>query len=218
VTGVVFDFGNVLYHFDYRRMARELAGEAGFPLLDGFVGSPLQIAYETGRANLEDVLAGFSKMGFPVSRERFLEAFLAVFDPVEGMASLVETLAARRPLGLLSNTCPEHARLFIETVPEMRHIPARVYSFEVGHMKPHPEIYLAAARAMALPPEELVFTDDIPDLAAAAEAVGMTGIPFHGAADLARHLAGLGFTELIGWEPPPGDGASETVKEPGPQD
>jgi HAD superfamily hydrolase (TIGR01509 family) len=199
VTGVVFDFGNVLYHFDYRRMARELAGEAGFHLLDGFIGSPLQIAYESGRADLDDVLAGFARMGFPVSRQRFLEAFLSVFDPVAGMADLVRTLAAHRPLGLLSNTCPEHARLFIETVPELRHIPTRVYSFEVGQMKPHPAIYLAAVSAMGLPAEELAFTDDIPELAAAAAAVGMTGIPFRGAKQLARRLAALGFTEMEGW-------------------
>ena len=203
MTGVVFDFGNVLYHFDYRRMARELAGEAGSALLDEFVGSPLQIAYESGRADLDDVLAGFARGGFPISRARFLEAFLAVFDPVEGMAELVHTLAARRPLGLLSNTNPEHARLFIETVPELRHIPARVYSFEVGHMKPHPAIYQAAATAMGLPAEELAFTDDVPELATAASAVGMTGIPFRSAADLARQLVGLGFVELDGWDAAP---------------
>ena len=203
MTGVVFDFGNVLYHFDYRRMARALAAAAGSRLLDEFVGSPLQLAYETGRADLDDVLAEFARKGFRISRERFLEAFLDVFDPVEGMAELVRTLAARRPLGLLSNTCPEHARLFIETVPELRYISARVYSFEVGHMKPHPAIYRAAATAMGLPAEELAFTDDVPELATAASAVGMTGIPFRGAADLARRLAALGFTELDGWDAAP---------------
>ncbi len=203
MTGVVFDFGNVLYHFDYERMAQELAGDAGSRLLEEFVGSPLQIAYESGRAHLDDVLAGFTRMGFPISRQRFLEAFLGVFDPVEGMADLVRTLASRRPLGLLSNTSPEHARLFIETVPELRHIPTRVYSFEVGHMKPHPAIYRAAATAMGLPAEELAFTDDVPELATAASAVGMTGIPFRGAADLARRLVRLGFIELEDWEASP---------------
>jgi len=200
---MVFDFGNVLYHFDYPRMARQLAGDDASHVLDQFIGSPLQIAYETGRAQLEDVLAGFAELGFPVTRQRFLEAFLDVFDPVEGMAELVRTLARHRPLGLLSNTCPEHARLFIETVPELHHIPTRVYSFEVGHLKPHPAIYAAAVTAMGIPAEELVFTDDLPELATAAAAVGMTGIPFRGAADLARRLAGLGFSELEDWSAPP---------------
>lgn len=210
MTGVVFDFGNVLYHFDYQHMARQLAGEAGPRLLAEFVGSPLQIAYESGRTGLDDVLAGFARQGFRISRERFLEAFLAVFDPVEDMAALVRTLAAQRPLGLISNTNPEHARLFIETVPEMHFIPTRVYSFEVGRMKPHPEIYRAAARAMKLPAEELVFTDDLPELAMAAEAVGMTGVPFRSAKDLARRLAGLGFTELHGWDAAPGAPVTRT--------
>ena len=145
---------------------------------------------------LADVLVELARNGFPVSRERFLEAFLSVFEPVAGMARIVERLAATRPLGLLSNTCPEHARLFIETVPELSYIPARVYSFEVGHMKPHPSIYDAAARAVGLPGEELVFIDDIPEFAVAAQAVGMTGVPFRGASDLARRLIELGFREL----------------------
>lgn len=198
MTGVVFDFGNVLYDVDYAKMATRLAGRDGPALLRGFQGSAMQMAYESGRAGLEDLLQELSRLGYPVAEAQFLEAFLDVFTPVPGMAEVVARLARRRPLGLLSNTCPEHARLFIERAPELRHIPSRVYSFEVGCMKPDPGIYSAAVRAVGVAGEELVFVDDVPEFAAAAASAGMVGVPFRGAAQLSRRLVQLGFTELAG--------------------
>ncbi|MBI5442172.1 MAG: hypothetical protein HY900_13295, partial [Deltaproteobacteria bacterium] len=141
IRGVVFDFGNVLYHVDYAAMARRLAGDRAGELLERFVGSPLQLAYETGRTDLGGVLRGLEQAGFPCSREAFLAAYLDIFSPVAGMAELLAAVAARVPVGLLSNTSPEHARLAIEAMPEVRHVSARAYSFELGAMKPDPRLY-----------------------------------------------------------------------------
>jgi FMN phosphatase YigB (HAD superfamily) len=190
--GVVFDFGNVLYHVDYPAMARRLAGDRAGELLGRFVGSPLQIAYETGRADLGGVLWGLAAAGFPCGREAFVDAYLSIFRPVDGMAELLAAAAARVPVGLLSNTSPEHARLFIERVPEFSLFAGRVYSFEVGAMKPAPTLYRAIAERLGMPPEDLVYVDDIEEYARGAEAVGMAGVPFRGAADLRTRLAALG--------------------------
>jgi FMN phosphatase YigB (HAD superfamily) len=198
VTGVVFDFGNVLYSVDYGRMARRLAGERGEELLAAFVGSPLQIAYETGRADLAEVLRGLGRAGFGVGEEEFLEAYLGIFDPVPGAAELLGRLAEARPLGLLSNTSAEHARLFIERVPEFRHLRARVYSFELGCMKPDPRLYREAARRLGVAPGELAYVDDIEAYARGAAGVGMAGLWFTGIERLRGELAGLGFREVEG--------------------
>lgn len=199
VRGVVFDFGNVLYAVDYPAMARQLAGERAAELLEVFVGSPIQIAYETGRAELEDVLAQLALSGFSCRRSRFLEAYLGIFQPEPGMRALLERLAARRPLGLLSNTSPEHARLFIERTPELAFFTTRAYSFEVGCMKPDPRTYRTVAARLEVRPEGLVYTDDVESYALAAAAVGMTPVPFRGAEDLAQRLCALGFVELDGF-------------------
>ncbi len=198
MTGVVFDFGNVLYRVDYGAMARALGGERAPDLTRAFVGSPVQLAYETGAADLADVLRALARAGFPVTRARFLEAYLAIFTPVPGMAALLAALAATRPLGLLSNTSPEHARLFIEAVPEFRHFAARAYSFEVGCMKPDPRTYREIACRLRLAPRELAYVDDIEAYARGAEAVGMVGIPFFDAGNLAAALRALGFPEAGG--------------------
>jgi len=192
VTGVVFDFGNVLYRVDYPAMARELAGERAEALLSAFVGSPLQVAYETGRADLADVLRALAGLDFPVTRERFLDAYLGIFSPVPGSRELVARLAEVAPLGLLSNTSAEHARLFIERTPEFPLFQAAAYSFEMGWMKPDRRAYVEISRRLGVPPSELVYTDDVEEFAAAAGEAGMTGVPFRSADDLSRQLTGLG--------------------------
>lgn len=195
MTGVVFDFGNVLYAVDYPAMARDLAGEREGELLRAFVGSPIQIAYESGDADLAEVLRELRRQGFPCSRARFLDAYLGIFAPVPGVRPLLERLAAHRPLALLSNTSPEHARLFIQRTPEFALFRARAYSFELGCMKPDRRTYLAAASRLGVSPAELAYVDDMELYANGASAVGMAGVAFRGAADLSRRLQALGFNE-----------------------
>jgi FMN phosphatase YigB (HAD superfamily) len=196
VTGAVFDFGNVLYQVDYPSMGRALAGDRGEELLAAFEEGNLRIDYESGRASLDDVLREMGHSGFSIPRRRFLEAYLSIFSPVPGALSLVQTLAAHRPLGLLSNTSPEHARLFIEKTPESGCFRERVYSFEVGHMKPAPQTYREICRRLGLPGSELAYTDDVEEYALASSRLGMVGIPFRGVRSLGLRLLQLGFSEL----------------------
>ncbi len=196
MTGVVFDFGNVLYTVDYPRMARTLFDDRAEEFLGRFVKSPVQVAYETGKVELRELLRAFGRAGFPIARGPFLEAYLSIFDPVPEVGALVQRLAERRPLGLLSNTSPEHARLFIEKTPEFGLFTEVVYSFQVGHMKPAPVIYRTLASRLELPLSELAFTDDVEEFVAAAAGLGMAGVLFRNAGDLRARLAGMGFAEL----------------------
>jgi len=194
--GVIFDFGNVLYRVDYEAMAQRLAGERASSFLAAFVGAPVQIAYETGRLELPEVLRQLRDVGFPTSRRRFLDAYLAVFSPIPGMRALLARLARHRPLGLLSNTSRVHAQDFIETTREFRCFRARAYSFELGCMKPDPRTYRTIAHRLGLPPEDLVYVDDVEPYARAATSEGMVGVRFLDAPHLAGTLLGQGFSEL----------------------
>jgi epoxide hydrolase-like predicted phosphatase len=51
-----------------------------------------------------------------------------------------------------------------------------VISGEVGLRKPDPAIYVLAARQLGLPPEQIVFVDDLRPNVRAAAAVGMVGV------------------------------------------
>lgn len=63
-----------------------------------------------------------------------------------------------------------------------------VNSARVGLAKPDPRIYRLAASLAGVRPERCLFVDDNEQNVAAATALGMQGVHFHGAADLERAL------------------------------
>ncbi len=62
-------------------------------------------------------------------------------------------------LGLVSNASSP-ARRLVETLGLAPFFDALVFSFEVGSVKPEPEIYLAACRCLSVPPRGCLFVGD----------------------------------------------------------
>jgi putative hydrolase of the HAD superfamily len=71
-------------------------------------------------------------------------------------------------------------------------------SFEVGAVKPEPEIYLRCLSALGVSPEEALFVDDRAVNIEGARALGMHAVLFEGEDALAAEVAGLG----LGWPLP----------------
>jgi putative hydrolase of the HAD superfamily len=75
----------------------------------------------------------------------------------------VRALASRWPLAIVSDTGfasgVAQDRL-LATDGLLDHFAVRVYSCDVGHAKPHPEPFLAAARALGLHPSEILHVGD----------------------------------------------------------
>jgi len=158
-------------------------------------GSPNPIhALERGEcsgAEFEQMLAAqlFRVDGGAVAAEGLLQRMFAASLPV---AAMYDTIRALRGAGLrtalLSNSwgCDEYPRAdfpgLFDTV---------VISGEVGMRKPEEGIFLHAAQALGLPPQECVFIDDIEANVAAAVACGMTGVHHTGAAATAAELQAL---------------------------
>jgi glucose-1-phosphatase len=63
-----------------------------------------------------------------------------------------------------------------------------VYSHETGIPKPDPRSYEVACRRLGLPPEQVVFVDDVPACVDGARAYGLTGILFTDTADVIAEL------------------------------
>ena len=122
-----------------------------------------------------------------------------MFD--DGALSLMEDARrAGRRVGILSNDAYGFiGRSFFDGRPEFALAEVFIDSTDIGARKPEPAAYLAAANALAVAPERIVFLDDTPACTAGANAVGMVGIdvdPFDSAPafDRARKLLGLGAT------------------------
>jgi putative hydrolase of the HAD superfamily len=115
----------------------------------------------------------------------------------DAVALIREAKLAGRRVGVLSNDAYSiNDRSFFEGRPEFAGLDAFVDSSDLGVRKPHPGTYLAAAKALGVEPEVVVFLDDTPECVEGARAVGMFGIHVDpqapsAAFDRARELLGL---------------------------
>ena len=196
IRGVIFDFGNVICSFDVEIFLAKLHEWSGLDvetLRDRVYGSSLHSRYERGDISSKRFYREISRLtGARVSAEEFAEGFTDIFTPLESTQGLIRALKGKYRLGLLSNTNEWHFLRHIRKVPVFPLFDAVTLSFEVGALKPEPEIYLDALRKLSLPPEACVFIDDIGKYAEGAAVVGIRGIRYTGHAELVRELSGLG--------------------------
>lgn len=198
---LIFDFGNVLAHFDYRRAASRLGeplGLSGDALLDrlrplGF--NHLVRQYECGKlsdAQFAERCCALAGLRIPFAE--FAAAWSDIFWLNEPVAELVRSLkTGGYVLVLGSNTNALHAthfrRQFAET---LAHFDKLVLSYEVGAVKPAAEFYLACARAADVSVERCVFIDDLPENVVGARAAGLRAVHYQNPQSLRSELAAHG--------------------------
>ena len=92
-----------------------------------------------------------------------------------------------------SNTNDLHAAQFRRQFAEtLGHFDRLVLSYEIGHIKPTADFYLACAEAAGAPPGECVFIDDLAENIEGARAAGLVGLVFRDVPTLIADLAALG--------------------------
>jgi putative hydrolase of the HAD superfamily len=105
--------------------------------------------------------------------------------------------AAGRRVGVLSNDAYAiQSRAFFDARPAFRELDAFVDASDIGVSKPDADAYIAAAAALGLAAERIVFLDDAEENVEGARAVGMLGIQVDAGAataafDKAREVLGL---------------------------
>lgn len=198
---LIFDFGNVVAFFDYRKACEALGqrlGISGAALLErlraaGF--SPLVQSYERGEMTSDAFAAGVcSRAGLELAHHEFASAWSDIFWLNEPVAQLVgELKRSGYPLVLGSNTNELHAahfrRRFAEALAAFDRL---VLSFEIGHIKPSAAFYHACAEAAGASPGECVFIDDLEENVAGARAAGLHGVVYLDTPSLRAALRGLG--------------------------
>jgi FMN phosphatase YigB (HAD superfamily) len=194
---LIFDFGNVVAHFDYGRACAALAsrwGRSAEELRDRFgsaEGRRLAQLYECGRMTAETFAQAFCRQaGFAIEHEEFVRAWCDIFWLNEPVAALVAALKSKGyTLVLGSNTNDLHAAQFRRQFAEtLAHFDRLVLSYEIGHIKPSAAFYLACVEAAAAVPEACVFIDDLPENVAGARAVGLDGLVYRDPPSLIAEL------------------------------
>ena len=106
--------------------------------------------------------------------------------------SLLQGLASRYRLLLLSNTNAIHFAMIRQAYPMLRHFREMVLSFEVRALKPQPEIFRVALERAGCRPEECFYTDDTAAHVDAARALGIDAVRFVDREQLERDLTARG--------------------------
>jgi FMN phosphatase YigB (HAD superfamily) len=84
-------------------------------------------------------------------------------DPVPGIGDAIETLAARYPLAVVSDAIHSPGRCLREWLERHRllhHFGAFAFSDEVGHSKPHPDMFNRAAAGLGVDVSEMLHIGD----------------------------------------------------------
>jgi glucose-1-phosphatase len=206
---IIFDLGKVLIDFDFKRAYRALESLCPYPAAEipkRLSTTNLVERFETGLVEPRDFVEQFSGiLDLHLDYDHFRRIWSSIFSGILVPESLLEGLAARYRLLLLSNTNALHFEMLRQNYgPMLRHFHHLILSHEVHAMKPQPEIFLAAVERAGCRPEECFYTDDIPAFVEAARQLGIDAVQFESSDQLERELRRRG----IGWQLNP-PGASE---------
>ncbi len=193
---IIFDLGRVLVDFDFQRGFQALEGVCPYDAAEirrRIAATDLVERFETGLIEPPDFVAQISRiLDLDIDYAGFCKLWSSIFtDPLIPEAML-EGLAARYRLLLLSNTNAIHFEMIRENYPMLRHFHDCVLSYEVHAMKPRREIFQAVLERCGCRPEECFYTDDIAAYVEAARGLGMDAVQFESRAQLERELKARG--------------------------
>ena len=130
------------------------------------------------------------EVGLVVDYPTFVSAASLGFGPwMPGVAHVVDGLAQRFRLALLSNTNAVHwgyaKSHYSELLDKVR---PHFVSFELGLMKPEPDIFRHVAAALGCEPEDCLLIDDTEANIVGARTVGWDAIAFRSSEQLSTEL------------------------------
>jgi len=193
VRALVFDLGGVIVAHDNDVMHRRIAGRCA----EGYGPEDVRLLtrsrWGTG-APIEALHAEVvAEGGYTGDWPTFVDDWCChlVLDP--SMLAYVEALAARHRVMIFSNTNKEHWDSQVRASGgRLARIEAHL-SHELGAEKPDLESYNLVAERAGLPPETLLFFDDLPVNVEGARRAGWRAEVFTGEAALRALLAERGF-------------------------
>ncbi len=169
---LILDFGNVLTENQNKNAYHSLLQQLGVKPQEFFPAwSSHRLDYDKGLLDTQQYWAKvLSDLSVPQAMdlaaqnwEHYLETDIASFNyPREELASLTrECIDAGIKTAILSNMPPKVGILWDQLWPWLETIPVRIWSGDVGMIKPHPDIYLLAEEKTGSQPEDILFVDDL---------------------------------------------------------
>jgi putative hydrolase of the HAD superfamily len=202
INTIFLDIGMVLVGLNYEPALQTLSDLNGLPAdeithrLENHSGIR---DYEKGLLTTEEFFEQLTDLlGIDASLEMFKGIWTSVLV-VDGEGSqdllsseLFQQLRRNYRVIALSNTNEMQFSYLSRIHPLITQFDDYVLSYQVGHLKPDPEIYRVALQKSGALPEESLFVDDLVENIKVAEQIGMTGVVFKGEPQLIEDLEELG--------------------------
>ncbi len=195
---IIFDLGKVILDFSLPMIAEGLARHSNHSLyanpqnIADYMtgqGNDITVFYETGRIKSEEVYNYIKKtFSLDLPFHQFKQIWNDIFKENEGMADLIDKMKKDFKLYLLSNTNELHFEFIKQKFPVVHKFDTWILSYEVGVMKPDPEIYRIALRKAGVEAEEAIFIDDIMGHVRGAQSVGISAAEFKSVEQITRFI------------------------------
>lgn len=197
IRTLIFDMGKVIIPFDFQSAYDRLSPLCRMEpasIKEKMWKCDLPYRLESGKISPEEFRSGISEMlNLECEGEEFRSIFADIFLPDTLLKEdFLQALHARYRMLLLSNTNAIHWPLVWSRYPELQHFDKHVLSYQVGAVKPEPQIYQAALAEAQCAPEECFFTDDIPGYVEAAKTHGIDAVVFERAEQIQSELRARG--------------------------
>ena len=179
---IYFDLGNVIMLFDREVAFQQIAETAGITperVKEIVLDSGLQDRLESGLLGTDEFFEIFcDSAGRRLQREALLLAASNMFCPNRKMVPLITQLVTSGyRLGILSNTCELHWQYIANRYRLVRRaFSIAALSFQLGHLKPDPRIYAAAAELAGVAATDIFFVDDLIENVEAARKYGFDAV------------------------------------------
>ena len=179
---LLLDVGNVLFKMNPQKAWTKILKHSTHPNLSPtlFLHDGKLIEFQIGRIHTDQYFFHLRELlQVHMDLIEFQETWSSIFAPNEDIVTHLSQLAAIYKLGLLSNTNPAHVQFLERNFPEIYHyFPDRVYSHDIGFMKPRREIFLEAIKENQNSPEKYIFVDDELSYIKAAQELGLKTIHY----------------------------------------
>lgn len=184
IRAVVFDLDGLMFNTEevFNRSGREQLRRRGKELTDELVARMM------GRRAAEAFAAMVEMHGFTdtieelqrESREIFYEMLNEHLAPMPGLFELLELLETRQlPKGVATSSSRDYLQDILGRFELVHRFPMTLTAEDVEMGKPHPEIYLKAARRIGVDPREMLVLEDSEagTLAGAAAGAVVVSVP-----------------------------------------
>jgi putative hydrolase of the HAD superfamily len=187
---IIFDIGGVIVDYGESDYYNYLSKKYGVPYKKvAATFDPLITKAEYGRLKQHDMLTIASKkLGIPVSKLEWTEAFRKFAKKDEKVISMMKELRKKYHVSLLSNVEISRYMSVVKILDHKRFYDHVFASCYIKMRKPEKRIYLYVADKLGAKPSECLFIDDRAINVAGAKAAGMRSIVFTNAERLEKDM------------------------------